>query len=245
MMEEIGHSGMSMPLSATEVAYSLVQQTSANPDPISAQELYPPLEPIWAQGSLANTDSLYLVLPSNEAVIEAMTSPDKPWEDLHHRSYFLPELSRIEAGEFTITMTGDQPCPINLLATQEIYAEGNMVTSAATIPINISRTPGIIDNVFVRAYSSRKEMPGIDPQRVYHELTLLSFQAHFEIRKQHPARLHLCFSILSGLTEKSNHCGVLFKPFSDSLKMKILPSDLVSSHSLNWSRRTFLKRVSF
>jgi hypothetical protein len=90
-------------------------------------------------------------LPSDEAVIEAMTSPDKPWEDLHHRSYFLPELSRIKAGEFTITMTGDQPCPINLLATQEIYAEGNMATIAETIPINISRNPGVIENVFVES----------------------------------------------------------------------------------------------
>jgi hypothetical protein len=128
MMDETGHAGMAMPLSAAEVAYSLVQQTSAIPDPIPTQELDPLPEPIWAQGSLATTDSLDLVLPSDKAVIEAMTSPDKPWEDLHHRSYFLPELSRIEAGEFTITMTGDQPCPINLLATQEIYVEGNMET---------------------------------------------------------------------------------------------------------------------
>ena len=92
-MDETGHPGMSMPLSAAEVAYSLVQQASANPDPTPAQELDPLHEPIWAQGSLATTDSLDLVLPSDEAVIEAMTSPDKPWEDLHHRSYFLPELS--------------------------------------------------------------------------------------------------------------------------------------------------------
>jgi hypothetical protein len=56
-------------------------------------------------------------LPSNKAAIEAMTSSDKPWEDLHHRSYFLPDLSQIKVGEFTITMTGDQRCPINLLAT--------------------------------------------------------------------------------------------------------------------------------
>ena len=116
-MDEIGHSGMSMPLSAAEVAYSLVQQASSNPDLTPTQELDPPLEPVWAQGSLASTDSLDLVLPSDEAVIEAMTSLDKPWDDLHHRSYFLPELYRIEVGEFTITMTGDQPCPINLLAT--------------------------------------------------------------------------------------------------------------------------------
>jgi hypothetical protein len=129
---------MSMPLSAAEAAYSLVQQASANLDLTPAQELDPLLEPIWAQGSLANIDSLDLVLPFDEVVIEAMTSLEKPWEDLHHRSYFLPELSRIEVGEFTVTMTGDQPFPINLLATQEIYAEGNMATITETIPINIS-----------------------------------------------------------------------------------------------------------
>ena len=87
-----------------------------------------------------------------------MTSLKKPWEDLHHRSYFLPELSRIEAREFTITMMGDQPCPINLLATQEIYAEGNMVTIAATIPINISWNPGIMENVFVGVAFSFEEI---------------------------------------------------------------------------------------
>jgi hypothetical protein len=136
-MDETRHSDMSMPLLAAEVAYSLVQQASANPDLTLTQELDPLLEPIWAQGSLATINLLDLVLPSDEAVIEIMTSLDKPWEDIHHRSYFLSELNRIEAGEFTITMTGDQPCHINLLATQEIYVEGNMATIPETIPINI------------------------------------------------------------------------------------------------------------
>jgi hypothetical protein len=191
-MDETGHAGMSMPLSTTKVAYSLVQQTSTTPYPTPAQELDPLLEPVWAQGSLATTDSLDLVLPFDEVVIEEMTSPDRPWEDLHHRSYFLPELSRIEAGEFNITMTEDQPCPINLLATQEIYAEGNMETITATIPINISRNPGVVENVFVGADCSPEEiqiymdlfkefcdvfawsyeeMPGINPKIVEHEIT--------------------------------------------------------------------------
>jgi hypothetical protein len=52
----------------------------------------------------------------------------------------------------------------------------NMETVVETIPINISRTPGITDNVFFRAYSSPKEMLGIDLQRVYYELTLLFFK---------------------------------------------------------------------
>jgi hypothetical protein len=115
-------------------------------------------------------------LPSDEAVIEAMTSPDKPWEDLHHISYFLPKLSWIKAGEFTVTMTGDRSCHTNPLATHKIYAEGNMEIVAETIPINISKTPGIIDNVFVGAYSSPEEIPDIDPQSVDHELTLLFFK---------------------------------------------------------------------
>jgi hypothetical protein len=35
-MDETGHSSMSLPLSAAEVAYCLVQQDSTNPDPTSA-----------------------------------------------------------------------------------------------------------------------------------------------------------------------------------------------------------------
>jgi hypothetical protein len=80
-----------------------------------------------------------------------MTSLNKPWDDLHHRSYFLPELRRIEAGEFTLTMTGDRFCPINPLATHAVYAEGNMETITKTIPIDISRTLGTMENVFVGA----------------------------------------------------------------------------------------------
>ena len=76
MMDETGHSDMSMPFSAAEVVYSLVQQASTTPDPTPAQELDPLLEPIWAQGSLSTINSLDLVLPSDKAVIEAMTSPD-------------------------------------------------------------------------------------------------------------------------------------------------------------------------
>jgi hypothetical protein len=101
-------------------------------------------------------------------------------------------------------MTGDQPCPINLLATQEIYAEGNMETIAETIPINISQNPGIMENVFVGAdcspeeiqiYTdlfkefcdvfawSYKEIPEIDPQSVNHGLPLLFFKLALRSKK--------------------------------------------------------------
>jgi hypothetical protein len=79
IMEGTGHHGMSMPLFAVEAAYSLVQKASADIDPTPSQELDPILESIWAQGSLDDTDLLDLVFPSDESIIEAMTSPDKPW----------------------------------------------------------------------------------------------------------------------------------------------------------------------
>jgi hypothetical protein len=92
-----------------------------------------------------------------------------------------------------VTMMGDQPCPINLLATHEIYVEGNMETISETIPINISRNPGVMENVFVKVDCSPEEiqiymdmfkefrdvfawfyeeMLDIDPKIVEHEITM-------------------------------------------------------------------------
>ena len=69
---------MAMPFPMVEVPYSIFQRASVDPDLTPAQELDLVLEPIWAQGSLVDTDSLDLVFSSNEAIIEAMTSLDKP-----------------------------------------------------------------------------------------------------------------------------------------------------------------------
>ena len=40
------------------------------------------------------------VFPSDEAIIEAMLGVEPPWEELHHRYYFLPELDRLECEDF-------------------------------------------------------------------------------------------------------------------------------------------------
>jgi hypothetical protein len=158
MMEGTGHHGMAMPLSAVEVAYSTIHQGFVDSNPTPAQELDLVLEPIWAQGSLTDTDSLDLVLHSDEVIIEAMTSPDRPWDDLHHQYYFLPRLRRIEVGEFTLTMNGDKACPINPLAMHDVYAEENMENISQMIPIDISRIPGIVENIFVREDCSPEEI---------------------------------------------------------------------------------------
>jgi hypothetical protein len=55
-------------------------------------------------------------------------------------------------------MIGDKACPINTLAMHIVYTKGNMETIDQTIPIDISKTPGIVDNIFVRADCSPKEI---------------------------------------------------------------------------------------
>jgi hypothetical protein len=88
-------------------------------------------------------------------------------------------------------MTGEKACPINPLAMHTIYTEGNMDTINKTIPIDISRTPGIMENIFIEVdfspeeiqiYTvlfkefhdmfawSYEEMPSIDPRIVEHEI---------------------------------------------------------------------------
>jgi hypothetical protein len=220
---------MAMPLFTSEVAYFIVQQDFVDPDPTPTHGLDPVLEPTWDQGSLTDTDSLDLVFPSNESIIEAMTSLDRPWDDLHHRSYFLPELRRIEAGEFTLTMTGDKAFPINPLDTHVVYAEGNMETISQTTPIDISINLGVMENIFVGEDSSPeeikiytylfkefcdvffwsyKEMPSIDPRIVKHEITTYP-DAKSVRQKLHPVNPRKATSIKDEV-EKLLQAGFIY-----------------------------------
>jgi hypothetical protein len=57
-----------------------------------------------------------------------------------------------------LTMTGDKSFLINPLAMHEVYAEGNMETIVKTMPIDISRTPSIMENVFIGEDCSPEEI---------------------------------------------------------------------------------------
>ena len=89
-----------------------------------------------------------MVLPSYEAILEAMSGRDKICEDLHHKSYFLPELSRIENQEFHVSLAGDAHIPINPLQSEGIFVGGNMENIYVTVPINISANPNVMENVY-------------------------------------------------------------------------------------------------
>jgi hypothetical protein len=130
-----------------------------------------------------------LVFPLDEAILESFTILDRPWDDQHHKAYFLPDLRIIEVGEFVLTMTGDRSCLVNPLVTHAVYAKVNMESIIEKIPIYISKTPRVMENVFIGAdfspeeiqtymdlfkefhnvfSSSYEEILGIDPRIVEH-----------------------------------------------------------------------------
>jgi hypothetical protein len=60
---------------------------------------------VWATSLSCSHDFLDGTLPSDEAIIEATNDSDRPWDDMHHRSYFLPDLERIEQDDFRSTLS--------------------------------------------------------------------------------------------------------------------------------------------
>ena len=99
-----------------------------------------------------------MVLPLDEAILEAMCRRDKICEDLHHWSYLLPELSRIENQEFHVRLADDVDTPINPLPREGIFFKGNMENIFITIPIKISVNPNIVENVYIGAICSLEEI---------------------------------------------------------------------------------------
>jgi hypothetical protein len=104
---------------------------------------------MWVVEYSCSRDCLDDTLPSNEAILDSMFDPDRPWDDMHHHSYFLPELVRIEHDNFRSTLSEMVDHIVVLLDTHGIYAERNMVNIFPTITIGISRVLGKIENVYI------------------------------------------------------------------------------------------------
>ena len=80
----IGPIETDVPLPATMVAYQANIGQVAEPSPSSSQtEEDPYVLPAWVVESSHAHDCLDDVFPSDEAIIEAMSGVEPPWEELH------------------------------------------------------------------------------------------------------------------------------------------------------------------
>ena len=152
-----GFMGMESPLSVVNITY-LELTTGEGQDLSEREEIDQFNSPAWLLNSPKNVDSIDLVLPSDEAIMEAMTETEKPQGDLHQRSYSLLNLDNMQGIEHDLNNSvgyGWYQIPIS---THDVLAEGNMANSSKTIPINISKTPGVIENVLTGVDCSQEKI---------------------------------------------------------------------------------------
>jgi hypothetical protein len=121
-------------------------------------EVDPVIEPVWAVQYSCSHDFLDDNLPSDEAILEAMYHPNRPWDDMHHLSYFLPDLVRIEQDDFISTLSDIFSHVVVPLDTHGIYVEGNMENISPTITIDISQIPGKYENIYIGVDCSPEEI---------------------------------------------------------------------------------------
>ena len=129
------------------IAYQENLDFVAEPSPSSSQteeeDLY--VLPAWAVESSHSHDCLDDVFPLDEAILEAMSRVEQPWEYFHHQSYFLPELDRLECDDFRDILSEKIGSPVVPLSSPSQMVDGNMANLSPTIPINISHDPRKIE----------------------------------------------------------------------------------------------------
>jgi hypothetical protein len=162
-----------MSLSPIESAYQAIQlETPSTP---SLDELSP--------------DPFRVIFPTDEMIM--FVTEDTPWDDGHHHSILFLEQHTVENYQRILTPSTVVVISTVPETTHDVFAEGNLSNISPTIPIDISIKPGIVENVHIGASCSSdeivtytslfkefcdifawsyKEMPGIDPAIVIHEI---------------------------------------------------------------------------
>lgn len=147
-------SGMAFPMSTEELSYqSIVDSTNNHPTSFSKEELDGDVALVWTLDSTSALDFLDTVLPSDEEIFEAMTVVDRPWDDLHHHSYFRPPLHEVKS-MFSNLLTSNVCIVSNPLDPTQLSIGGNISISSRNVPINISRNKLAepLDGLYLKKY---------------------------------------------------------------------------------------------
>ena len=93
---------------------------------------------------------------SDEQICEILCVDDLPWEDLHHRSSFLPENNHFENGFSSIFTTECVKEAQNPMKHPD--SELNLGNISRTIPLDISVRSGVIENIHIGASCTDDEI---------------------------------------------------------------------------------------
>jgi hypothetical protein len=164
---------------------------------------------------VTSPDPLYShIFHCDEDILEELTTPDFPWNALHHRALFLSQEAFDPPSQASICAiktkdfipSGHIDWFNNPIPTPDAFEEGNMANISPTVKINISIKPRIIEEITIGATCSPEEltaykalfqeyrdifswsyteMPSLDPSIVEHRIDTWPDVAPVH-QKQHP-----------------------------------------------------------
>jgi hypothetical protein len=117
--------------------------------------------------NVTSLDPLYShIFHCDEDILEELTTPDFPWNVLHHRALFLSQeafdppsqasICAIETKDFI--PSGHIDWFNNPIPAPDAFEEGNMANISPTVKIDISIKPGIIEEITIGAACSPEEL---------------------------------------------------------------------------------------
>ena len=105
---------------------------------------------------------LFVEFNNSENILEALTAPEYPWDDMHHRSFFLPKELVSQSDQFFVEtkdfIHGKVDWFKNPILVLDAFEEGNMANIFPTIKIDISTNYEIVEEVMLGASCSQEEI---------------------------------------------------------------------------------------
>jgi hypothetical protein len=146
-----------MPLSPAEAAYVSIQSTSPSSNTSHSLALDTYSLPSWLNSLSSAVDYISHIFPLDESIMEMLSIDDLPWDDNHHRSFFLLILEDVRDIQSVspLDVTNASQLPI---LTQDTFSEGNMGNISPTITIDISVKEGVVENINLGANCTPDEV---------------------------------------------------------------------------------------
>ena len=150
---------MSHPLLALMKHFNDVVQYASNVhyDDLHLVALDPYHLPYWLEPSLRVLDYLSETFPSDESIMEIMSTDESIWEDHRHRSMFLPNTSLVNHDYASLFPTDIVSIPKSPILLQDTDSEGNLCNITQMNPIDISAKLDTIKHVHVGQNCSANE----------------------------------------------------------------------------------------
>jgi hypothetical protein len=91
-------------------------------------------------------------------MMEMLSINEVPWDDNHHRLYFIPSLEEIQEDIHSIFPPDVVDSPQSPILTHETTSEGNLGNISSIVAIDIWIKEGIVENVHLGANCSPEEV---------------------------------------------------------------------------------------